>query len=52
MPSSSKVSAVADGTAPDCDRGIPAIDPTLIVVVVAAVAFPNKLLINPARYAK
>src|SRR5919204_6232959 len=51
MPSSSNFSAV-DGTS-DCDRGIPAIDPTVVVVVVVvAVAFPNKLLINPVRYAK
>jgi hypothetical protein len=49
MPSSSKFSFVAGAldTATDCDRGIPAIDPTVV-----AVAFPNKLLINPARYAK
>jgi hypothetical protein len=52
MPSSSKFSVAAGGAAPDYDRGIPAIDPTVVLVVAAAVVFPNKLLINPARYAK
>jgi hypothetical protein len=36
MPSSSNFSVVAAlGTAADCDRGIPAIDPTLLVVAAA-----------------